>query len=121
MIGAGVVGNAVLTGSAIARPGRDHGAEPKSVLEITGIHDHDADEHFFGLSEPEIPSGWTTLNFDTQTEHTHFVYPVKLLNAEDNLSGFDGDTLRERYMNAVTFPSRRPGTRTMPVMMMMMM
>lgn len=68
------------------------------------MHDHDAQKHLFELSESKIPSGWTTFNFDNTTEQTHFVYAVKLLDAEDNLSGFAGDTLREQYMNAVTFP-----------------
>lgn len=98
------MGTALVTGSAVARPGRRQGRGPKSVLEIVGSHDHDAGQHLFDLSESEIPSGWTTLNFDNQTEHTHFVYPVKLPNAEENLSGYEGDTLREQYLNAVTYP-----------------
>lgn len=104
LIGAGAVGTALLPGQAIARPDRGRGAGPRSVLDIVGRHEHDAAQHVFDLSASAIPSGWTTLNFDNQTEHTHFVYPVKLPNAEANLSGFEGDTLRERYMNAVTFP-----------------
>lgn len=102
-MGAGVAASTAVLGRAGAMNGRG-GRGPKNVLEIIGTLDHDADEHRFELSESEIPTGWTTLNFDNQTEQTHFVWLVKLPNAEDKLSEYSGDTLREKYMNAVTLP-----------------
>lgn len=103
-MGAGMIGSTAVTGTVGAAKGRGKGRGPKNVLEIVGTHEHEADEHRFELSESTIPSGWTTLEFDNQTEETHFVYPVRLPDAENKLEGYEGETLREQYMNAITFP-----------------
>lgn len=105
-IGISVVGGEVLTGSTSAAPGggRDGGRGPKNVVEIVGTHDEEADEHRFDFSDEEIPSGWTTFTFDNQTTQTHFVYMTRIPNADEKLGGFDGETLREKYLNAISLP-----------------
>lgn len=101
-LGVGAMGVAGLSGVGAAASRQGKG--PKSVLEIVGTHDEEADVHSFELSKSEIPSGWSTLKFENETDETHFVYLVKVPAAESKLAGFEGESLREQYMNAVTFP-----------------
>lgn len=105
-IGVGVVGSVAVPGTAVAAPegSRGRGRGPRSVLEIVGTHDHDTGGHGFDLSEEEIPSGWTTVVFDNQTDHTHFVYLVRVPDAEERLATYEGETLLEQYRNAVSLP-----------------
>lgn len=108
----GALGATVSTGSA-ATASSDGNKEKDSAngLTIVGSHEHDPDHeagghgrHRFELSTSEVPSGWQTLTFDNQTDHTHFVYTVRVNNAESKLADYDGDSLREKYMNAVNVP-----------------
>lgn len=118
-IGAGVVGSAALTGTATAAGGNGRGKGPKSVVEIVASHDHETAEHQFDLSTQEVPAGWTTLVFDNQTSHTHFVYSWKapqeaIEDAADEdmaLLDFWIDTVTKPFqwfMDAVHVPDKEP-------------
>lgn len=74
-----LLGGSALSGSAAAG-GSAPGSVPgqANVLEIVALHDHDTDEMAFELSTTEFPAGWTTLEFDNQTSHTHHTYLSKI-------------------------------------------
>lgn len=116
-IGIGVVGGLTLQGTVSLEDDQEAvqravGVEDEhatdgdetNVLQIVGDHDHDANEHSLELSEQDIQPGLTTLEFDNQTDETHFVYVVRIPDAEAKLAAYDGATLREQYMNAVSRP-----------------
>jgi len=43
---------------------------PGSVLTITAVHEDD--QYRYELSDTDIPSGWTTIELENQTQSTHF-------------------------------------------------
>lgn len=99
---AAVIGGAITTGTVgAAPPGRARG---RSDVEIVAKHDHWAGEHFFELSTDEVAAGWTTIEFDNQSEHTHFAYFPKLpQQALDDAARKNIDPL-EFYIETVTRP-----------------
>lgn len=110
-LGAGALGAAVSPGTATAGGGYDQETEATNSLTITGTHEHDAShapgghgKHRFELSTSEIAPGWATHTFDNKTNHAHFVYTVRVNDAESKLADYEGGSLREKFMNAVTFP-----------------
>jgi hypothetical protein len=59
----------------------------------------------FKLSDEEIQSGWTTLQFNNQTDHTHFIYMNRPGDAAlKSLEEEEGEISREAWMNAVNIP-----------------
>lgn len=104
-IGAGVVGGAALgsaSATASAAPGKARGQ--RNIVEVVGRHDHDAGEHVFDLSTQEIASGWTTFEFDNQTDHTHFVYSSKVPQQAINDAASEGMALLDFWIETVTRP-----------------
>lgn len=104
-LGAAAIGTTAIPGIASATGDEGRRRGPTNVLEITGKHTESAGAHHqFELSDSTISPGWTTVKFDNQTGLNHFVYVVKLPDAESRLAAYDGSTLREKYLNAVTYP-----------------
>ena len=104
-IGTGVVwGSAMGTASATraSPPGKGRGR--RTIVEIVGKHDHDANEHLFELSTHEIASGWTTFEFDNRTEHTHFVYSSKAPQQAIDDAAAEGMDLLSFWIETVTKP-----------------
>lgn len=102
MLGGSVVGSAAVPGSASAAPGRARGR--RNELEIVASHDHETNQHLFELSTDEIASGWTTLELENRTEHTHFVYSSKIPQpAIDDAEAEEMDLL-EFWIETVTKP-----------------
>lgn len=109
-MGTSALGSAAL-GHSVAASDDEHEEDSRNELTIVGKHEHDTGheagehgKHSFELSTSEISAGLATLTFDNQTDHTHFVYTVRVNEAEAKLADYEGDTLREKYMNAVTSP-----------------
>lgn len=76
---------------------------PGSVVEVTALHEGGG--FVFELSEAEIPSGWTTFEFDNRTNHVHLVFVNRLSEAAlEALETEEGDVSREAYMDAISFP-----------------
>lgn len=71
-----VVGGGLATVPVTAAPGRAHGR--RNTVEITARHDHNSGQHQFELDRREIEAGWTTLEFDNQSQYTHFAYLQKI-------------------------------------------
>lgn len=71
-LGATTIGATVLSGTATAqRP--DAGRSPNTPdVTIVAEHDHDTGDHRFDVQTDTVPSGWTTIELDNQTSHTHF-------------------------------------------------
>lgn len=98
----GACDETVTTPEASSARGGQQGP-PASVLEVTAVHE--GDEFRFELSDDEIPSGWTTLEFDNRTDHTHLVFMNRLSeNALETLEEDEGEISREAYMDAVSLP-----------------
>lgn len=79
-LAAALVGGSLVTGTAGTTRGTPPGEARgrRNEVGIVAKHDHDAGEHLFELSTREVASGWTTFDFDNQTERTHFAYLAKL-------------------------------------------
>ena len=104
-ITATAVGGSVLTGAntvAASPPGEGRGR--RNIVEIVAQHDHDTGEHLFDLSADEIASGWTTLEFDNQTEHTHFVYLQKVPQQAIDEAANKNKDLLDYWVEQVTDP-----------------
>ena len=99
---AAVVGGELVTGLATAAPGRAHGR--RNTVEITATHDHDTGEHFFDLDRREIQAGWTTLEFDNQTGHTHFAYLQKIPQAAIDEADEKNKELLTYWIEQITDP-----------------
>lgn len=90
------------TGAAASPPGNANGR--RNILEIVGKHDHHTGEHLFELSTHEIPAGWTTIEFDNQTTHTHFVYTSTIPQQAIDDAEAEGMDLLEFWIETVTDP-----------------
>jgi hypothetical protein len=79
-ITAAAVGGGIATGTAVGnrRGPSGHARGQRNVVEVTAEHDHEAETHRFDLSRSEVESGWTTFEFDNQSEHAHFTFLAKL-------------------------------------------
>lgn len=76
---------------------------PGSVVEATAVHE--GGEFLFELSDDEIPSGWTTFEFDNRTNHVHLIFVNRLSEAAlEALETEEGDVSREAYMDAISLP-----------------
>lgn len=76
---------------------------PGSVLEVTAVHE--GDQLRFELSDDEIPSGWTTIEFENQTEATHFAFLH--YGTQEFLSGMKadaGEVSRQAYLDEIAIP-----------------
>lgn len=76
---------------------------PGSVLEITAVHEDGQLQ--FELSDDEIPSGWTTIELDNQTQATHFAFLH--YGTEEFLSGMmaeEGEISPQAYLDAIAIP-----------------
>lgn len=100
------VGSSVLTGTASAVPAKPPrwARGRRNVVKIVGRHDHDTDEHLFELSIDEVASGWTTFQFDNQTDHTHFVYSSKVPQQAIDDANAEGMDLLDFWIETVTKP-----------------
>jgi len=97
-----VVGAGVTTGTVTATTvGRARG---RPDVEVVAKHDHGSGGHTFELSTDEVAAGWTTIEFDNRSEHTHFAYLPKL--PEQALSDAEdaGMTPLAFYVDTVTRP-----------------
>lgn len=73
-------------------------------IRVVSGHDHEADEHSFDVSTTEVGAGWTTIQFENPTEHTHFAYLAKLPQAAiDDAESAGADPL-DFYVEHVTRP-----------------
>ncbi|MFP4590539.1 MAG: hypothetical protein ACLFM8_03625 [Halobacteriales archaeon] len=101
-----IAGGGVLAGRAGARPGppATPSRGPKQVLAIEAYHDHHTGEHGFELNRSVIDAGWTTLIFDNQTDHSHFVYAAKVPVDHEDFQPAEGQSLLEYYVEEVTIP-----------------
>lgn len=85
------------SGSAVASPGHDgdrSGLDRDNVLEIIARHPPGgkSDDHYeFVLSDKEIPAGWTTIRQVNASHTVHFVYMIKVPEAQ-------ADMTREEYL-----------------------
>lgn len=93
-VGATTLGTAVLTGTASARRG-DAGRSPTTTdVSIVAEHDHETGEHHFDVQTDTVPSGWTTIELDNRTSHTHFALLQKIPQAAiDAAAGANMDLL----------------------------
>lgn len=99
---AAAVGGGLLTGPASARPGRANGR--RNTVGVTAMHDHDAGDHRFELSTDEVSAGWTTVEFDNQTDHTHFVYLQKVPQDAIDAAKEEGKDLLTYWIEQITDP-----------------
>ncbi|MEF8813671.1 MAG: hypothetical protein V5A55_07615 [Halovenus sp.] len=108
-ITATAIGGSVVTGATNAVSAGPHGQARgrRDIVEIVARHDHEAEgtgEHRFELSTSETAAGWTTLEFDNRTEHTHFAYLQKIPQpAIDAAESKDRDLL-DYWVEKVTDP-----------------
>ncbi len=60
-------------------------AEGTDVVEVTAVHDHEADRHLFRISNQKLASGWTTFQFSNASPVDHFLliwqYPEEGITA----------------------------------------
>jgi len=103
---AAAVGGSAIVGTANARGARPpgNGGGRRSVVEIVARHDHETDEHRLELDTGEVPSGWTTFEFDDPTEHVHFVYSNKAPQQAIEDAEAEGMDLLDFWIEAVTRP-----------------
>ncbi len=83
--------------------GRSATQGTQNVLEITAVHEDD--QHQFELSDDKIPSGWTTIKLDNQTEATHFAFLRKA--SQDFLDGMKNDfgtVSAQAFLDAASIP-----------------
>lgn len=80
----------------------NHGNGNWNGLKIEAVHDHETDDHGFELSTDEVAAGWTSIEFDNTTDHTHFAYLAKLPPAAIDDAG-ERDLL-DFYVEHVTRP-----------------
>lgn len=73
-------------------------------IEIAAKHDDETGEHLFEFSTTEVPSGWTTITFDNQTDHTHFAYLARLPQDAIAAADAEGADLLDFYVEHVTRP-----------------
>lgn len=103
-ITATAVGGSFVTGIANAAraspPGKAHGR--RSEVEI--VARHDGGDFRFELSSREIASGWTTFEFDNQTDHPHFVYSWKVPSQAIADAKSEGMDLLSFWIETVTKP-----------------
>lgn len=92
----------VVPGVATAAPGKARGR--RSLFGITTAHDHATGEHSFELSAHEIPSGWTTVDLDNRTGHSHFAYFARLPQQAIDDAADVGMPLIDFYVDTVTGP-----------------
>ncbi len=77
--------------------------DASSDLEITAVHE--GEKHRFELSDDKIPSGWTTIELDNQTEATHFAFLRKA--SQDFLDGMKndfGEVSAQAFLDAGSIP-----------------
>lgn len=83
------------SGASRGHPGR---------VRVSAVHDHDTGAHGFEFSATTVPSGWTTIEFDNRTRHTHFVYLSKVPQAAIDEAAAAGEPLLDYYFDAVSKP-----------------
>jgi|GEM_PF-730596 len=82
------------TNSLDHAPAGSHNQGQSGGLEITAKHpdEADADDHYiFKMSDHEIPSGWTSIDFRNESGSTHFGYLVRVGDEY-------ADMTREQYL-----------------------
>lgn len=78
---------------------------PTPVLEITAVHGEEGPEYAFEASDDEIPSGWTTIELDNETEATHFAFLRKA--TPEFLAGMradHGEVSAQAFLDAASIP-----------------
>ena len=86
-----------------SQTGPPPGARGSHDLEVTALHE--GGNHQFELSAQEVSSGWTTLTFNNQSDHVHFVLLNKMgETALEKMQAEYGEISREAYMDAVSIP-----------------
>lgn len=75
-----------------------------NVVDITSLHDHDTGEHLFQVSEEEIPSGWTTFQFNNRSHSDHFYLLYKVPEAALEAADAAGEPVLDHWYNSVTVP-----------------
>lgn len=100
-----LVGGSVVSGtmSAARVTPHDTGGSAND-LEIVAKHAEKADEHRFELNTREVSTGWTTITFDNQTDHTHFVNAFRVSQAMIDAAAEEDETLRDFFIEHVAGP-----------------
>lgn len=75
-----------------------------NVVDITSLHNHDTNEHLFDVSEEEIPSGWTTFQFNNRSHSDHFYLLYKVPEAAIEAANIAGESVLDHWYNTVTVP-----------------
>ena len=75
-----------------------------NVVEVTTIHDHDANKHLFEVSEEEVPSGWTTFRLNNRTHSDHFYLLYKVPQAAIEAADAADRSVLDHWYQSVTVP-----------------
>lgn len=103
-LGAATVGGALASSGVGGAAAGTATRQPSPDLRVVSGHDHETHEHSFDVSTTEVGAGWTTIQFENPTEHTHFVYLAKLPQAAiDDAEAADVGLL-DFYVEHVTKP-----------------
>lgn len=75
--------------------------ELETVVEVTAIHNVEENEHIFEMDTHEIPSGWTTFEFNNASSYDHFFLIWKV--PQEGLEAA-GDSLLSYWHQSITEP-----------------
>ena len=93
-------GMVLLTGCANSETEKEN----ESVVEVTATHNAEENKHLFQMEANEIPSGWTTFEFENASPYDHFFLiwqiPDKGIEAAENA----GEPLLDHFYQNITEP-----------------
>ncbi len=73
----------------------------EGVVEVTAMHDAEQNRHLFEMSTHEIPSGWTTFEFNNASGYDHFFLIWKV--PQEGIEAA-GDSLIDHWHRTITQP-----------------
>ncbi|TVR33794.1 MAG: hypothetical protein EA390_03675 [Balneolaceae bacterium] len=79
-------------------------ADIDGVIEVTAMHDHVENLHLFELSSKEIPSGWTTFQFNNASPVDHFFLIYRVPDEGIEAAYAAGEPLLDHWFQGVTEP-----------------
>lgn len=78
--------------------------EEPNLVEVTTLHNLDANEHSFEVSKDEVPSGWTTFRLNNGTKFDHFYLLYKVPQAAIDSAKSANHSVLDHWHQTITVP-----------------
>ena len=76
--------------------------DAENVVEITAVHDTEENQHIFKMSTYEIPTGWTTFEFNNSSSYDHFFLIYKV--PQEGIEAAGDQPILDYWYQSITEP-----------------